>query len=392
MAEFSMFVLHPNGDHCAAVAEAFREYDGEIEIEPITDLREASGRITEEKPAVVVVGVDTPNDPALKTIEGISNLSLDVGIIVVSKEPTQELLVSCMRAGTDEFLEFPVDQDELAKAMSGLFKRKGIVSARNGKVTALFGPAGGVGVTTLACNLAAGIANELETPGASCVIDMNMQFGSVALVMDIREISHTIADAAHDHDRLDENLMRSFASHHASGAAVLAGPLSLSEIEGIDPWHVRGVIQVCRKAYQHVLLDLPHGIDDVTIVGLDEADEIFLVCDMVLPTIRQTIRALQVFEELEYKKDKVRLIVNRYYDSHQVSLDEIAEHVGLSVHWLVPYDSRVAIASLNSGQMIGVTDPGSQAACSLAALARHTAGLAPKARVRRKRGLFNWAR
>ena len=39
--------------------------------------------------------------------------------------------------------------------------------------------------------------------------------------------------------------------------------------------------------------------DDRFLLGyhLDEADEIFLVCDMVLPTIRQTIRALQVFED-----------------------------------------------------------------------------------------------
>ena len=84
--------------------------------------------------------------------------------------------------------------------------------------------------------------------------------------------------------------------------------------------------------------------------------------------------------------------MNRYYDSHQVSLDEIVRHVGLPVHWLIPYDSRAAITSLNSGQMIDAADPDSQAGHSLVALAQNTAGVVPKARAKKKRGLFRRAR
>jgi pilus assembly protein CpaE len=221
---------------------------------------------------------------------------------------------------------------------------------------------------------------------------MNMQFGSVALVMDIREFSHTVADAAHEQARLDENLLQTFMSAHASGAAVLPAPLSLQELEGVDPWHLRGLIQICRKTYNYVVLDMPHVIDDSCIVGLDESDEILLLCDMLLPTIRHTIRAVEVFRELEYKPDKLKFIVNRCYDSHQVSLDEIVEHVNLPLHWLIPYDSQVVITSLNSGQMLETADSDSHAARSLLALAQNVAGVAPRARPKKKRGLFSWAR
>jgi len=140
------------------------------------------------------------------------------------------------------------------------------------------------------------------------------------------------------------------------------------------------------------VLDTPHTVDDFTIVGLDEADEVFLVCDMLLPTIRHTIRAVEVFHELEYKPEKIRFIVNRYYDSHQVSLDEVVQHVNLPLHWLIPYDSQVVITSLNSGQMLEVADSESPAARSLMALAQNTAGVAPRPRQKKKRGLFNWVR
>jgi len=392
MAEVTIFVLHPNQQYCGEIAETFRQYDPEMKIESVVDLRDAPNRVRDEGPAAVVVGVDTANDPALKTIEAVSHVPGDVGIIVVSKSPSQELLVSCMRAGSDEFLEFPIDQAELAKAMGGLFKRKGIASQGEGKVTAVFSAAGGVGVTTVACNLAVGIATEMAIPKACCIVDMNLQFGSVALAMDLREFSHTVADAAHEESRLDENLLLTFMSEHPSGAGVLPAPTSLQDLEGIDPWRLRAVIQSCRRSYHHVVLDMPHAVDDTAIVGLDEADEILVLCDMLLPTIRHTIHALEVFHELEYKPEKLKLVINRFYDSDQVSLDEIVEHVKLPVHWLVPYDSQVAIAALNSGQPLDATDEESQATHSLIALAQHCAGIQPRPRPKKKRGLFSWVR
>jgi len=210
--------------------------------------------------------------------------------------------------------------------------------------------------------------------------------------MDVREISHTLVDAVQEAERLDENLLVTFVSKHLSGASVLPAPLSLAELEGIDPWHLRSVIQVCRKSFQYVVLDMPHVVDDLSIVGLDEADEIFVISDMVLPSIRNTIRALEAFYELEYKRDKIRFVVNRFYDSDQISLDEIVEHVNLPLHWLVPYDSDVMINAMNSGDMTDAAAPDSQVARSLLALAQHTAGLAPKERPKKKRGFLSWAR
>ncbi len=391
MPEVRIMVLHPNEQYCQEIVQAFRQYDAEMELIPISDLRQAPSQVKEESPAAVVVGVDTPNDPALGTVEAIRGMAEDVGIIVVSKEPTRELLVSCMRAGSDEFLEFPIDADELAKAMAGLFKRKGIFTHGEGTVVSVFSVAGGTGVTTVACNLATLIAKELRRPRSSCIVDMNLQFGTVALAMDILEFSHTLADAAHEQERLDENLLATFMSNHESGAAVLPAPMSLEEAEGIDPWRIRGVIQTCRKVFSYTVLDLPHTIDDCSIVALDESDEILLLCEMLLPSIRRTIRALETFKELGYKPEKIKLVINRYYDSHEISLDEVAKHVNQPIHWLIPYDSRPIINSLNSGQALDIVDPDSQATRSLRALARTTAGLAPTPKVKKK-GLFSWAR
>jgi pilus assembly protein CpaE len=392
MAEVSVFILHPNAQYAQEITSAFHQFDPELDIVSIADLRDGPNRIREEKPAVVVVGVDTPNDPALKIIETVSKMPEDIGIVVVSKAPTQDLLVSCMRAGSDEFLEFPISPDELAKAMEGLFRRKGIGSQEHGKVLAVFSAAGGMGVTTVACNLAACLAHEVVIANPACILDMNLQFGAVALAMDVREFAYTLADVAREAERLDENLLTTFVTAHASGVAVVPAPLSVADLEAVDAWHLRNVVQTCRKTYQFTVLDMPHAVDDCAMVGLDEADEIILVCDMVLPSIRNTIRALEMFYELEYKREKIKLVINRFYDSDQVSLDEIVEHVNLPLYWLIPYDSQAATICLNSGQMLAESAPDSEVSRSLVALAQHTAGITPKPGQKKKRGLFSWAR
>ena len=221
-----------------------------------------------------------------------------------------------------------------------LFRRKGIGSQEHGKVVAVFSATGGVGVTTVACNLAACLASEVGTANPVCIVDMNLQFGAVALAMDVREFAYTLANVAREAERLDENLLTTFVTAHSSGAAIVPAPLSVADLEAVDAWHLRSVVQTCRKTYQFTVLDMPHAVDDCAMVGLDEADEIILVCDMVLPSIRNTIRALEMFYELEYKREKIKLVINRFYDSDQVTLDKIVQHVNLPLYWLIPYNSQ----------------------------------------------------
>lgn len=383
-----VFVIHPSQERCQDIVTALQQQDERLEISPITDQRRALAQVAEEKPDIVVVGVDSATDPALKTLEVINRNVQGVAIVVVSAEPSQELLLESMRSGSDEFVQFPIDQEELAKVLDRLYRKMGLVSGVAGKVIAVFSAKGGCGATTVACNLAVSIAKALGGVKPACVLDLNPQYGSVALSLDIRRFSHSIADAARQVDRLDEALFESYVCTHPSGADVLPAPLAVEESEEIEAEGIQRVIELCKGIYKFVILDPPHIVDSHSIVGLDLADEVFLLCDLTLPALRNTIRTVEVFRQLEYKKDKLRLIVNRYYDSDQVSLQELSQHVDLPIHWVIPYDSQTAIHAANSGQTFEDVAPGSDLARSMTALARHAAGLAVRGEKKKKFSLF----
>ena len=378
MPPINVYVLHPSSRHCEEIAEAFRQYSEELNLAELTDLRGAVERLAEVNPNVVVAGVDTVNDPILKVIESISRRIEGLGIVVVSKNPSQELLLECMRAGSDEFLEFPIDIAELSKALKRLFLKMGLIAEEEGKVIGVYSANGGCGTTTTACNLGANIAREMSDDGRCCILDMNLQFGSVALFMDIREFSFTLADAVRSKDRLDAGLMESYMSKHSSGAAVLPAPVNMAPSEEVEPEAVGTIIQQCKKLYKFIILDIPTVLDEHTIACLDSSNEIFLICDMMVPSVRNTIRAMDLFEQLEYKKDKFRLIVNRYYESEQISLREISRHIRLPIYWLIPYDARTVESAVNSGQVVDEVDASSEVAHSFIALAQHCLGLQPQ--------------
>lgn len=370
-----IIVCHPNEQRCQKISESLREQNPELELISVTDLRGATSTAEQQQPAMVVVGVDAADDPTLRTVKSLdSHQELDIGILVVSQNPSRGLLVACMRAGCDEFLEYPIKQEELGEALSHLFEKKGMGGAKGGDVTAIYSAKGGTGNTLVATNLGAMISRALGA-GSACILDLHPQFGDVALMMDIKEFSKSVADACMDVERMDASLLKGYMTSHGSGAAVLPAPLDIEEMDEVDPASLIGVIQQAREVYRHVILDLPHQLDTVALAGLDCADEVFLLCDMLLPTIHNTKRAADLFRELEYRKSKLKLIINRYYDCREISVEEISEHVQLPVYWLIPYESQLCIEAANAGHTVDQVNETNDLTRSLDALARSMAGL-----------------
>ena len=392
MAQVRGFVLHPSYQRCEKIIEAFARRE-ELDLLPVADLRRANERIEESEPDLIIAEVDSTDDPTLKTIEVIKKRVGDLPVVVVSREPSQDLLLRCMRAGSDEFLQFPIEPKEMDEALDRMERKMGVLTQQEGKIVGVYSPTGGVGVSTVAANLAAGLGSVLQTSDTCGLIDMNMQFGTIALFLDIRKFSHNVADAMEDIRRLDVDLLLEYMTTHKSGSAVLPAPLDIEEAQAVNHEDIPDLLELCKKAFQITFLDLPTAVDDLLVVNLDACDEILLVCDMMLPTIRNTIRARELFKKLDYKKEKTKLVVNRYYDSDNISLQEIVQNVGLPIHWVVPYDSQVAIKAGNAGKPIYAVAEDTDLSRSLMDLARATAGLQVKSKPKKKRfSLLGWGR
>jgi pilus assembly protein CpaE len=150
---------------------------------------------------------------------------------------------------------------------------------------------------------------------------------------------------------------------------LLAAPTKAESAEDIEPKHIYEVMELLRQRYENVIIDTPHNFDAVTISALDHADQILVVLTLEIHAIRSTRRALEIFDRLGYPRKKVRLVVNRWSKNIDLDQKQVESFLGERVIAFVQSDYRAAVNSINLGQPLIESAPGSVVTADLHNLA-----------------------
>jgi pilus assembly protein CpaE len=292
-----------------------------------------------------------------------------------------------MRAGAREFLQLPIVTDEFWTVMDRVVEFCSVAEAttqRRAHFVATFSGKGGSGVSFLATNLAAAM------PESTLIVDLNLQTGDVASFFGL-DVRYTISDFVHNRAKLDDALMTTLVTPYSNNLGVVAAPLEAHEAEDVKPQDLSEIMHLLGQRYEHIILDLPHTFDPVTVAALDFVDDIFLVMTLDIPGIRTTKRALKVFDNLGYPRQKIRVVVNRWSKSIDDELQKVESHLGERIVGFVPNDYRKVMDSINLGRPLVQTEPTSKIALEIkriAALITDNGTPVPMPRKRSLRSIF----
>jgi pilus assembly protein CpaE len=117
----------------------------------------------------------------------------------------------------------------------------------------------------------------------------------------------------------------------------------------VKPEHIDTLLKLARNQYDFIVVDVGRNLDAQTIKALDNADMIFPVLQITLPFIRDGKRLLEVFRTLDYPKDKVHLVVNRFQKGGDIGLGDLEQSLGAKVLRTIPNHFEAAAASVNQG-------------------------------------------
>lgn len=321
-------------------------------------------------------------------IKQLAAVSPDTAIICAARDATPALILGSMRSGAREFIQLPIIPDEFRSVIDRVMELQAGVessSKSHGRIVAVFSGKGGAGVSFLGTNLAAAMGV------STLLVDLNLQAGDAASFLGI-DPKYSVADFVNNRARLDDSLMTSLVTVHSPNLAVLAAPLEAHEAEDIRPQDVSEILHLLRQRYECVVLDLPHTFDSVTVAALDLADDILVVLTLDIPGIRATKRALKVFERLDYRRDKVHVVVNRWSKGIDVQLQKVEAHLGEQLIGFVPNDYRKVMDSINLGRPLVQAEPSSKITAEIRRIAALVSGNghAPAAPPRKKFGaIFN---
>jgi pilus assembly protein CpaE len=257
-------------------------------------------------------------------------------------------LIELLRAQVRDFLRRPLSTTELRGVIDRLFARQtAAAAAAQGRVAAFLSNKGGVGKSTLAVNIATGLA--LRHPDEVLLVDTSLQIGSCAMLLDLKPAT-SIIDAVRERDRLDKTLLRHLTIRHGSGLRLLAAPTDALEGSEVDDEAIARIINMARLSFEYVIVDTFPMLDSVLMTILDISDLNFVVVQGTAPSVAGIARLLPVLEKLGVPQSRQRLVLNYNYKPFLGNLQptDIANRLQRTIDYVVPYEGRV-LPSMNTG-------------------------------------------
>src|SRR5262245_12294987 len=338
--------------------------------------------IGQSVPDLVIVVLDSDRTRALNMISQLAGTHPKLPILTISSD--HQALLQSLQRGAKYFLTQPVALEEMMSTLRRAQTENGLggipgapaaTGAHQCHVVAVMGSRGGVGCTSLAVNLACSLASE---PGNSVVLmDLDMALGDADIALDMMP-DHTLADLAMNIERLDMNfLKRSMVRHQSTGLNVLAHPLQISDIGVIHEDHLARVINLLKISHTHLVLDLSKSLVPTDVAGLRLADQVLLLAQLELGSLRNVVRILMTLGQDEGLSEKVLVVMNRVGSDHiegDISLKKAEETIGKPIFWQIPNDSKAMIGSRIAGVPLIEHAPRSRAQQAISGLAQSLCG------------------
>ena len=365
-------VVSKDEKHLLEIAKLLRERNPADDVFAVPGtLDKLTSMASLASPDVLVLDQPSVEGGDLERLERLSHLYPRLAFILICQDQTPEFLIKAMRVGVREVLPSPVSAETLLPAMVRIAEKKGDSHAQ-GKVLAFISCKGGSGATFLSTNLGYALATQENKRVA--LIDLNLQFGDAAMYVSDKKPLATLADVAQQIHRLDASFLASSMLNINANFSVLAAPEDPTLANEVKPEHIDAILNLAKRHYDYVLLDVGHNLDAVSINALDQADMIFPIMQVSMPYIRYGKRLLGVFRSLDYRKDKIHLIVNRFEKEGEITLQDMKTAYGTGMYKIIPSDTAAVMASVNQGVPILRLSKSSPVSKSLLLLAKSLVG------------------
>ncbi|WP_300547693.1 AAA family ATPase [Roseovarius sp.] len=313
----------------------------------------------------VAVAIDQTDEDDLVMLGEIINLASTKGIkvILIAEDVSPAALHQLLRQGADEFVPYPLPENELKSAIERLQKPSpppqsapvatGRATAGTGVLLAVQGLAGGTGATTFAVNLGWELANvEKADPPKVCVLDFSLQLGSVATFLDLprREV---VFDMWADTERMDDDVFRQALVCFEEKMWVLTAPQEMLPLDMITSDDVNRVLDIARRQFDYVIVDMPTTLVQWTEAVLHASQIYFTTVELDMRSAQNALRMKRALKSEELPIEKLRFCLNRapkFTDLNGKSrVKRMAESLEINIEVLLPDGGRAVCQSSDHG-------------------------------------------
>ncbi|WP_417586975.1 AAA family ATPase [Pararhodobacter oceanensis] len=312
----------------------------------------------------IAIAIDDDDEPNMALIETVIQRAhmLGVRILLIAEELGPIALHRLLRLGANDFVPYPLPEGALHDAIERL--RQPSVDAlmvtpqnRNaqaapqaqGTVHAVHPLAGGAGATTFAVNLAWEIANSGKNAPSVCLLDLDLQTGSVSTYLDLAR-TEKVYELLSNTAVMDRDFFMNTLQIFNEKLHVLTAASDMLPLDLISPDDIERVINMARSIFGVVIIDMPGTVVQWTETVINESDSYFAMMELDMRSAQNALRLIRALKAEDLPLEKLQYVLNRapkFTDlSGKARAKRMAESLDIEFEVMLP-DGLVQVTHAN---------------------------------------------
>ncbi len=333
-------------------------------VEVVADGRRAMGEARDLRADVVLVdSLLQGRASGVDVLEGLRATMPGLAVVALGV-PDSAGLAERVREHADAVVRLPFGTIDLARgihdAHASSLRR---VPSNATRIIAVYAAKGGVGKTTLALNLAAGLA---ASGVRTALVDGSLQYGDLRRLLRVDEGEPSICDLPTDCVRISD--LAQTMRRGPGGVEILFAPPRLEMADMVTARDLDKIVDLLRRTYQAVIVDTPSALNDTTLTVLDMADVILQVLTPEPAALDSTRAAAAAFSAIGYPSAKVRVVINRADAVGGLRPDQLRRALGRDPDYVVASDWQLVSTSNQEGVPFVMARPDAQVSRDVLAL------------------------
>jgi pilus assembly protein CpaE len=291
------------------------------QISAATNGQQGLEKAFEEDPDLILLDVMMPDMDGYEVTRRLRQnpSTTETPILMFTAKSQLDDKVVGFEVGANDYLTKPTHPSELQARVKNLLARVGDRKEKSvfgggdeshGYVVGILGARGGLGITTLAANLAAGLLN--KTKSEVIVAEMLPGQGALALELGLTSTKGLVDLLSLDKiSELTRDKLRESLTYHGSGLKLLLSsdrPRDMHLINQVSNYEV--VVSSLAGLARFVVLDLGMGIQPFATKVIPHCDDVLILLEGVPNTIIHTKALIEDIASLGINKRSINVVLN----------------------------------------------------------------------------------
>ena len=313
---------------------------------------------------LVIFDIDSKNSfRVLQKIKEIKAKYENINLIATSFEINPKVVTEILAQGVIDFLLKPI----IPSVLDNIIKKFTHQEHHKGNTICVFSTKGGIGKTSIVTNLAWELYQ--KTNDKICIVDLSYNSEDVALFLDIKQ-NETIKNIVENIENYDEaTLLDKLGKYNKTKIYLLEAQENILPKFSIGQNDVVKTINSLKNIFDYIIIDTSNIINEINFDIFDNSDLILLATTTSQSSIKSCQKCYELFDKIGYNDDKIKLVVNRFIDNQEITIDDIEEQVNHKVFHAIVNNYLTLIDAISLKRNVGETNPHSNIAKAYARLA-----------------------